>query len=573
MRSLLLLSLIHLAASDSTLSRKAICTKTEDSVPAEWFKVHESIPSALHDLDLKLNLNNGPTASPSFNISWSINIDSTIQYITGTWIQLGPLYHSAGSVKYRCDYQPPFTLKTDHYTGLEQYSFSFTSTDVDIKPANIYEASAFNLPPALSDTSGKYIKYKSIEVPGCHNEQMSTHSACLSEDMDVNVVSLWDEVVVNFISSSEPEEYKIILQRHDDELNRTTVNTNGRERISVRLNIPGPCENLTVLVCIYPLLCISHNRVLKKLLYLQIWRTNCLDCVDEWVEKSIDCTEPQPVKQNGTSLLIATACAVATAVLLILICLWQLCRLSRGSGFSRCGLTSVSTGLVEVLVVYPAVNSVFQQAVMALADFLQSHTGLNIVIDMWQRSSLAKQGPLRWLNSQADRADKVLIVLPPQHTYAVSSNTVCRKQAAVSGMPDYTVPASAHELFSLALNLVASSAHDPQCQKKFWVVQLGQGGERSSVPMELRGCKTFSLPKDLEKLHKKLASRKGQKCSGLRGWMWSFNWREASKKVRDALLQLDRSQQNCSKEEMVHLTYMIPDSDDKTTGQKLLTCA
>ena len=48
----------------------------EDPMPMEWYKVYEFTPSALRDLDLKLNLQNGPTASPSLTISWSINIDS-----------------------------------------------------------------------------------------------------------------------------------------------------------------------------------------------------------------------------------------------------------------------------------------------------------------------------------------------------------------------------------------------------------------------------------------------------------------------------------------------------------------
>lgn len=84
------------------------------------------------------------------------------------------------------------------------------------------------------------------------------------------------------------------------------------------------------------------------------------------------------------------------------------------SGYSRSVLNSA--GSVGVLVVYPAVDSMFQNAVMAIADFLQSHRELNVIIDVWQRGSLAEKGPLRWLNSQVGCAEKVLIILPPQHT-------------------------------------------------------------------------------------------------------------------------------------------------------------
>lgn len=82
------------------------------------------------------------------------------------------------------------------------------------------------------------------------------------------------------------------------------------------------------------------------------------------------------------------------------------------SSYSRHGLDSA--GSVGVLVVYPAVDSVFQNAVMAIAEFLQSHRELNVIIDVWQRGGVAEQGPLRWLNSQVGCAQKVLIILPLQ---------------------------------------------------------------------------------------------------------------------------------------------------------------
>ncbi|KAL6456560.1 hypothetical protein MHYP_G00351040 [Metynnis hypsauchen] len=519
MRSLMLLLLIHLAATDSTPSRVAKCARTQALMPMEWYTVQKFTPSALRDLHLKLNLQNGPTASPSLTITWSINIDSSIHNITGTWIELNIRSHSnPNPVRYRCDYQPPFSSKPADYAGLEQLWFSFTSTDVNIEPTGFYKVDVYNLPSPPIDMGGKHSKTKEVQAP----------------DMDISAVPERDEIVVSFESRSYYETYDILLQRDAANLDRIKVQT-----------IKPSFRN-----------CGSHCK----------WITRGIDCTKTETTTTTTTQQPEPETepklqststqtQDNTAMLISVGCAVAVAVVLILICWCQLRRLCTESGFSKCGPTSVSTGSVGVLVVYPAVDSVFQHAVMALADFLQSHKGLNIVIDMWQRGCLAKQGPLRWLNSQADQADRVLIILPPQHNNTViSADTDCPKQVAVPGIPDYTVPASAHELFSLALNLVASSAHDSQQHHKFWVVRLGQGEEQSTVPVELRGCKTFSLPKDLEKLPQKLASRPGERCSSLKCRMWSFQWRETSRKVRQALLQLDRSRPNCSKEEMVRLT-------------------
>lgn len=102
---------------------------------------------------------------------------------------------------------------------------------------------------------------------------------------------------------------------------------------------------------------------------------------------------------------------------------------------------------------------------------------------------------------------------------------------------DYTVPASACELFSLALNLVASYAHDPQQHCKFLVVHLDHSGHRSTMPVELRGCKTLILPRDLEKLHQ-ISSRKEVTNSSCR--FESYCCKDSAGKVRHAVQQLDK---------------------------------
>lgn len=116
-------------------------------------------------------------------------------------------------------------------------------------------------------------------------------------------------------------------------------------------------------------------------------------------------------------------------------------------------------------------------------------------------------------------------------------STACLKPNIASVTSDYTVPASACELFSLALNLVASCAHDSQQHQKFLVVHLDHGGQGRIMPVELRGCKTLILPRDLEKLHQ-LSSWREVTISGCRSK--SYPCKETARKVRDAVQQLDK---------------------------------
>lgn len=72
--------------------------------------------------------------------------------------------------------------------------------------------------------------------------------------------------------------------------------------------------------------------------------------------------------------------------------------------------------------------------------------------------------------------------------------------------PESSIPAAAHDLYPLILNMVGSHAKSTDDLAKFWVVQLGEQQARRHCHLEpeLRACKTFCLMKDLIKLCKNL---------------------------------------------------------------------
>ncbi|KAG8002816.1 Interleukin-17 receptor B [Nibea albiflora] len=89
-----------------------------------------------------------------------------------------------------------------------------------------------------------------------------------------------------------------------------------------------------------------------------------------------------------------------------------------GANFAKAlGFKAVPTSPMvptPVLMVYPAKNSTFQQAVVALAELLQWHGGCSVAVDMWQQGKIAELGPMRWLAEQVKAADRVLIVCPQE---------------------------------------------------------------------------------------------------------------------------------------------------------------
>uniref|UniRef100_A0A3Q1EZ08 SEFIR domain-containing protein n=1 Tax=Acanthochromis polyacanthus TaxID=80966 RepID=A0A3Q1EZ08_9TELE len=199
---------------------------------------------------------------------------------------------------------------------------------------------------------------------------------------------------------------------------------------------------------------------------------------------------------------------------------------------------------VPVLVVYPAENSAFQRAVVALAEFLQWHGGCSVAFDMWHQGKVAELGPMRWLAEQVKAADRVLIICP-----GVETTVQCPPHHS---FPEPSIPAAARDLYPLILNMVASHAKSAGELAKFWVVQLGERQDKkpSTLAPELRTCRTFRVMKDLKKLCEGLhdARQSDRKISDLLlrpGFSYS---EKSAKKLKEAVEMLRGNQTSSSKE-------------------------
>ncbi|XP_026126297.1 interleukin-17 receptor B-like isoform X2 [Carassius auratus] len=437
--------LIQWTASDnSSLSIVATCKQDKHTVPTEWYTIHESNPSPLNELSAELI-----ESQTSIIIRWSINIDSSFRSLIGTWITVSEDYDSY----YRCEYQPPFTSERINLTGQEQLWFHFIVPNVAVCPSTSYYVSAYNIPTPSGGANTEYIKM--------------ARTAEIQWNADIYSVLHGDKIVVTFNTSFVAERHTIILKNSTQRLLKTDGGKGECkvEKCEVELEYMeymGPCEDLEILI-------LPHF-------------TDCHE-ESEWKVQKVSCT--------NRSALDIVGCVLA--LLFVLLCCFFICQTFRSVRGSR------RAASVRVLLVYPAVDSVFQRSVMLLAESLQSRGGVRVVIDVWERRSVAEQGPLRWLNTQADLSDRVLLISPPQRTY-----TDDLKSKLVPGVPDDTVSASASNLFALALNLVTSAAHDPHSRDKFWVISLEH--DEKSVQTELRGCRMFVLPRDLKKLHLQLLS-------------------------------------------------------------------
>ncbi|XP_034392839.1 interleukin-17 receptor B isoform X2 [Cyclopterus lumpus] len=199
-------------------------------------------------------------------------------------------------------------------------------------------------------------------------------------------------------------------------------------------------------------------------------------------------------------------------------------------GFKRLPTSPVAP--VPVLVVYPAEDSAFQQALVALTEFLQGYGGCSVAIDMWEQRKIAELGPMRWLAEKAKNAHRVLIVCP-------KSSSLPSHSPPNHTFPEPSIPASAHDLYPLILNMVAGHAKSASDLAKFCVVQLGEQQDKkpSNLALELRACKTFRLMKDLNKLCRSLhsESQDDKKISDL---IFRPGFEKCTVKLREAVEKL-----------------------------------
>ncbi|XP_070696021.1 interleukin-17 receptor B [Pempheris klunzingeri] len=371
-----LIFLSFVAAQGTSSEIKMECRESHDFPPSGT-----PSPSFLADLKVQLVTVGG---TEMLNISWAINIDASIKYLTDTRVCI------SGETDRHCEYSP--RLAELNLTGLSKQKWFHYLVKASY---GFYSIEAANLPlPPLG--SGLAYKFTNINVP--------------------RPKPLNKECVPVFVCAD----------------------------FRVKSNEDVPAKTNFSIVAIFGGL---------------------------------------------AGLMILTSCYIT----------YKYCgvKFATSLGFKK--LPSSPTVPLPVLVVYPAENSSFQQAVVALAEFLQQHGGCSVAVDMWQQGKIAELGPMRWLAQQSKAADRVLIVCPQPSSQPSHS-------PPNHNFPEPSVPAAAHDLYPLILNMVASHAKSASALAKFWVVQLGKKDAKrpSELELELRACKTFCLMEDLNELCRSL---------------------------------------------------------------------
>ncbi|XP_028849470.1 interleukin-17 receptor B isoform X2 [Denticeps clupeoides] len=449
--------------------------------------------------------------APRLNISWALSVDNSLGILQGTCLEVGMPGKGIDNKYYTCSYRGLPTAG-----DMKQLWFHFMN--VTAEPDAYYHVKTYNLPkpPLGSGISASKSEY--FMTPDCGSSEMWMHPTCLRRgpkwEPNLSSVLMDTDIITTFSTSLNSSRYTLYLWMGSKNLHSEDVysrNVQAVEEVVHKQKVPSstPCEGLEITVLPYFSWC---------------------EPVCKSTPGMVTCPGTTRLPgTNGTVVMLQCA-AILSFLFISCFIMYKLC-LMKWHCLPKKGHI-LDSPPVTVLLVYPAVNMVFQNVVVALANFLQSCGSCNVTFDVWQCGHVAELGPLRWLNSQVKISDCVLIALPGHS----QSTDVLSAQPLDSDQKAHIVPASAHELYPLLLNMLGGHAQQSKLKEKFCLVQLGQTLVKKSVPVELSGCRSCILMRDLEKLQNILS------CSQLPMQTRSekADCDKATAQLREAVKKLER---------------------------------
>ncbi|KAL6038651.1 hypothetical protein STEG23_019634 [Scotinomys teguina] len=127
-------------------------------------------------------------------------------------------------------------------------------------------------------------------------------------------------------------------------------------------------------------------------------------------------------------------------------------------------------------------------------DFLQNHCRSEVILEKWQTKKIAEMGPVQWLTTQKQAADKVVFLLSSDVHGLCDSG--CHQEEDSAGD-------SSQDLFPLAFNLFCSDFSTQAHLHKYLVVRLGGADVRGDYNA-LSACPQYRLMKDATAFHTEL---------------------------------------------------------------------
>ncbi|XP_067908421.1 interleukin-17 receptor B [Heterodontus francisci] len=512
--------------------------KRFDEPPSEWTIPHQRTPSDI--LDLKVQLQQSEENQlPVLDINWIISPDGSIQELRATMICI----QSRQNICLRCNYNTSF--KSELNPQDQPWQFHYAQYPVD--PETNYFVTAFNIP---TSNIGEFPpeKFRSLSTPSCDDVAMKNHKSCEDAHWNPNIslCMVNNDVVINFTASANSLRYDVELVICDrlvtSILNKTTIPQSNGSRISI-IFVRNDVLDLSGQYCViiqpyFPTCehyCYSHEKVLNCSMK-DGTDGSCQESQQQNWSSSHQATvhqgNPGP-QEGGKGHQHFVFGFVVLGVILFalgagLFVIWKL-----GKVNERILFTSDAQLLqpVKVLIIYSMDNTLFQNVVLTFAELLQSSNGIQVIIDMWQKRNIAELGPVQWLASQKEDADKVIIVC--SKGAKMKWDAICGKTNINQKMNN------SEDMYSTALNILCNDLQNASYLHKYSIVYFDKISSAKDIPGIFSSCVKYCLMKDINKFYKNLHNVSQKKCSEHAILMPYYNYKiQYNHKMEKAILEL-----------------------------------
>ncbi|XP_043298653.1 interleukin-17 receptor B isoform X3 [Cervus canadensis] len=454
--SLVLLSLAALYCG-AVPPEPTIQCGSEPGPSPEWMVRHTLTPGDLRDLRVEPIKSSVDLEDSSIlmNISWILRADASIRLLKATKICVMGKSHFESYSCIRCNYTQAFQTQTRPSGG--KWMFSYIGFPVELN--TVYFIGAHNIPNANMNEDGPSMAVN-FTSPGCLDPIMKYKKKCIEAG------SLWkpnitackkseNTVEVNFTTSPLGDRYMALIQ-NTTVIGTSYVSEKELTRTSMVVHVTGESEGAVVQLTPY-------------------FRTCGNDCIRQrgTVGRCPQTGVSSPQDHDKTVLggwlpLLLSALLVATWVLVAGIYLiWR--------------------------------------HVCYVTEFLQNRCRSEVILEKWQKKKIAEMGPVQWLTTQKQAADKVIFLLSNDNTMC---DGTCDKN---EGSPC----ANSQDLFHLAFNLFCSDLRSQAHLRKYVVVSFREGDIKDDYSA-LRACPAYRLTQDAADLCAELLHAKRRVSVGRR---------------------------------------------------------
>ncbi|XP_031611602.1 interleukin-17 receptor A isoform X1 [Oreochromis aureus] len=418
---------------------------------------------------------------PVLNVTWKINIDSSIWALKGSQINIVD-----ETTNHSLCVQFSYSFKHNTTLHNQNHKWTFSLDEVEVEFGHTYMVTVFNLP---EPENGDNRKRTSIAIPGCDDKRIQQVRMCLengslwNHSMQTQVLTNGNiklSIVVTFKASQYSEKYRvsilnsgILCSKNVSKENATTVNVTFEfERWQLR-----QCE---ISVMVQP--------------FFRQCQNNCLS-----PNKTIDYCQYYPTR---TYLIKA-----AIGLLLISICLaCLLWRASHKDPLNTSSPTARDQPQVlqvkerkSVLIIHSLDHPLYKNIVLKLCAFLMNKCGTEVVLDLLDSSRLGVLGKIQWLDwhkEQIEKSSAKILILCSRGVQAkwramCGDKQVFMREDACSSVGDMLTPS----LSLLVPHFIRSASF-----KKYIVAYFDGISSEEDVPSPFNITVRYKLMKQFEEV-------------------------------------------------------------------------